>query len=70
VASGTIPAGRVLSNGSTVPGLATVFAFTIQAPASQPVPAAYTAVMTPDYFNDVREWNETDNPKAQCHVIH
>ena len=68
--SGTIPALHVRPDGMTVPGLATVFAFTIQAPASQPVPAAYTAVMTPDYFNDVREWNETDNPKAQCHVIH
>jgi hypothetical protein len=68
--SGTIPGRGWNPRDPTAPGSASVFAFALQVSSNQPVPAAYTAVMQPDYFNDKREYNESDNNKAQCHVIH
>lgn len=61
-----------LAQGNGIPPGASrsIFAFNLQVANTQPVPAAYTAIMQPDYFNDVREPNENDNAKAQCHVIH
>jgi hypothetical protein len=48
----------------------TIFSFGVTAPSPLPVPSAYTVVMIPDVGNSVREFNENDNAKAQCHVIH
>lgn len=57
---------------ATVPAGAqrTVAALAIQAPNTLPIPSAYTVLMTLDIGNAVHEFDETDNAKAQCHVIH
>lgn len=61
-----------MPGAATVPAGAqrTVATLAIQAPTGLPVPSAYTVLMALDAGGVVHEFDETDNVKAQCHVIH